>query len=220
MPTFNVELSDLTIDARFSAPNFNVLAEEGRRTLAAMCAALAPFGTGLNDVTFGQTGTLADRNAYFAISRYNAGVKLTVANVEIGFNDLSKVTFEIIQAVIRAAGSALPGMGIGLYSVSMNSHGRVDGMSGAAFTAPLVGRAPEGLGPLTRSGAVFYYGARGPIVHTGLVVDSSMLVPDGVFVRVLFGVAGNAVSFDTLPELGRRTAREAFASLRLQVPNF
>lgn len=221
MPAFNVKLADLGIDARFEAPAFGALRQEGQRVIDTIYAALVPFGIDLSNVTFGQTGPLADRNIYFGLPVLNAGVKLTVGRMEIGFNDLVKVNFDLIRNVIQAAHGALEASGLGAkiatYAATLNCHGTVEGVAGRDFIKPLLARIPEGLGPSIASGTVFYFGAQEHRTNLALVLDASAMVTDGLYARVIFTLDGKRVRFQDLGEVGRESIRQAFRALDLQV---
>jgi hypothetical protein len=221
--TFDLKIGDLTVDARFEKPAFPALRAEGNRLLDVLYAALSPFGIDLSNVVFGQNGTLADRNVYFGIPSLNAGVKVTVGRVEIGFNELTKIDFATADKVIKAVYTALEaadvGAKIGTYNLNLNAHGMVEGGNSQNVAKSFFARVPSGLGPNISSGAVFYFGAHDRRVNMALVADSSTLVTDGLYVRIIFALDGKRVLSQDLPTVGRESIKQAFGALDLQLPN-
>lgn len=222
MRKFDVKIGDLGIEGRFESPAFSVLRQDGQRFFELLYVALAPFGMDLSNVTFGQTGTLADKNAYFALPALNGGVKLTVGRLEIGFNDINKINFEgiknIINSVYGALESANVGARISSYTATLNVHGVVDGTAGHAFIEPFVARKPNGLGPSLGSGVVFYFGAHERRTNMAVVLDGSALVTDGLYSRMIITLDARRVRYQDLADAGKESITQAFGAVNLE-PN-
>jgi hypothetical protein len=221
VPKFDAKLADLGIDGRFELPAFSLLGADGQRLVEVLYSELTSFGIELSNVTYSQVGSLADRNVYFALPALNAGVKVAVGRMEVGFNDLTKVDLDVVNRVAQAAYGSLDKAAINAkirtYTATLNTHGLVEGTPSRNFIKPFLARVPSGLGPLTSSGAVFYFGAHGSLTQSALVVDSSVVVRDGVYIRVIFTLDGQRVQLRELTSVGNETIKQAFAALDLQL---
>lgn len=221
MSNLHIKVADLTIDGRFEAPAFTLFQAESGRIIEAFHAALAPFNFDLGNITFGQVGSLAERNIFFFIPSLNAGIKLTVGRIEIGFNDLNKVTFETINALMQLVDGALatskfPAR-IGTYTATLNSHGIIENKSSQDFISPFLQKIPASIGPHLGSGAVFYFGAFEDWSGLALVMDNSGVLDGGLYVRVLLTLDGKKIALKDLAAVGRAALRKAFGAFDLQV---
>lgn len=220
MRKFEVKQGELTIEGRFERPAFSLLRAEGANVVELLYAELNRYGITPNDITFGQTGSLADRYVLFYMPRIAAGVKVSVAKLEVGFNDLARVTFADVSAIALAAFNVLskPTEQVKLtdFVTTLNVHGTVDDIEAVDFLEPYLGKAPDGLGPSTGGAAGFYYGAEGPRQTLSIIMDGSVLYARGIYVRVTAGFDGRQITYAELLDVGRDTVRRAFASLGLE----
>jgi hypothetical protein len=166
---------------------------------------------------------MADRHIYFNLPVLNAGVKLNVGRMDVGFNDMNRANFDAINRVLHAAYGALDegnvGAKIASYAITVNSHGSIEGTTGAEFVKPFFGRAPAGLGPTLGSGGVFYFGAHERRTGLAVVMEASSLVTDGLYTRLIFTLDGTRVRYQDVAEAGRETIRHALGAMDLQLEN-
>lgn len=219
MRNFDVKLADLTIEGSFAPPAFALLRPETLRVLEQIYTSVERYGITLNDVTAPHSVSLAERNVFFNLWRYSAGIRLSVGKLEIGFNDLLRVTFSDVSAIGVSAFDALSKIEqrprIATFTVNLNVHGIVEGVDPIDMMKEHVKKAPDGLGPSTGGAVGFYYGPEGPRRTLSIIMDGSALIPRGIFLRVTAGFDGQQIDYQNLPGAGRNTLARAFSALGL-----
>ena len=216
---FSIELADLTVELRFERPDFLLLGVSANRFVHAVFPFLERYGSTPQDVTFGNAASVGERHAHVMAPRISAGVKLSVAKVDVGVNDLLKVSFEDVQVLVLGAMSALTQVEaankVAAYSVTLNVHGGIAGASAADYIGRYFQSRPKGLGPDTGGALAFYYGQEGARYQCAVIVDGSALVPSGLYLRVAMTYDAKKLSAEEVLKAGKADLGKVFASLEL-----
>jgi hypothetical protein len=153
------------------------------------------------------------------VPRISGGVKLSVSKIELGFNDIRKVSSAEIQAIALAAAKSLaevdPSVKVFGYALVLNTHGIVEGANVVDFLDGYLASRPEGLGPSTGAAVGFYYGTEGPRIHLAAIMDGSVPVERGLFVRLTTAFDGRSLEAENLLNAAWGEFRKAYAALRL-----
>lgn len=219
MQNFTVKQADFTIDLRLERPAFALLGAPSHRLLQLIYEHFERYGVTANDITYGNVGSLGDRHVLIFVPRISSGVKLSVSKIELGFNDLRKVSLAEIQAaVIVAAGSLIqvdPTTKVIEYALTLNVHGLLEGSSVVDFIGGYFGSRPGGLGPSTGSATGFYYGTEGSRTQLAIIMDGSVPVEGGLYVRLTTAFDARELGAGNLVNAGWGEFRKAFAAVKL-----
>ena len=80
-----------------------------------------------------------------------------------------------------------------------------------------IGEAPSGFGPSLGSGVVFYFGPSGDRKSSSIIIDNSLVVSGGAYIRTLFTLDGTKVGIADLPENCVKTVHEMYKLVDLQL---
>jgi hypothetical protein len=214
---FDVKQADLTIEGHFAKPDLALLRADRGGLVEILSGQLARYGVTLNDITFGSGNSLADRYALFYQPRMAVGIKATVAKLEVGFNDVLRITFTDVRAVTTEAfetlSKAAPHAKVMLFGATLNVHGIIEGVTPVEFLKSHTAKAPDSLGPSTGGAAGFYYGEDGPRKSLAIIMDGSALYQGAVYLRITTAFDGQTPK---VVDAGREVVRRAFAALGLQ----
>lgn len=220
MQAFSVKQADLTLELNFEKTAFSLLGTTWQRVMQSLHARLERYGVTPRDISIGQVGPIGDRYMTFLMPRINGGVKLNVSKVEIGLNNALAVTFEdlrhIVSSVVESLREADEAFRFANLVASYNVHGELTGSNAAAFIGSFVRARPEGLGPDTGGAAGFYYGSEASRLHLAVILDGSVLVPDGLYMRLTTSFDGRRVDLNSVLETGRAEFRKTFVALGLR----
>jgi hypothetical protein len=217
---FEVKQSDLTVEGRFQKPAFGVVGAGQQKLHESLLSRLATFGSAPSNVFLNAaTGSLADRGATFNIPSVNAGIKLSIDKVEIGFNDLTRVHFPQLRTIATHAFEALdehvPDLRYVAYIALLNYHGLIEGVKPLEFIGQYVTKAPD-LGMHSGSAAGFYYGPKGSRHQLNVIVDTSVAVPNGVYIRIAITFDGSKLAHDTLTAVAAKGVKDVFTAFQLE----
>lgn len=219
MPAFVVKLADLTIEANFERVAFSLLGATWNRAMESIYGRLERYGVTPKEITLGQVGSVGDRHMTFLLPKINGGVKVYVSKIEIGLNNVLIATFEDLRTIVAGVTESLreaePNVRFGNAIATYNVHGTLEGIGAAQFLASFLTNRPKGLGPDTGGAAGFYYGTEGPRIHLSVIMDGSVMVPDGLYMRLTTSFDARAIEVSRLLDAGRNEIRKAFTSLNL-----
>jgi hypothetical protein len=216
---FSVRQSDLTIEFRFERPAFGLLGPTSHRFVALIYDNLEQYGISAPDIHYGNAGSLGDRHVLINVPRINAGIKVSIAKFDVGFNELAKVPFPDIEKIVLGAVAALHEVDssskIAGCLATLNVHGLLEGSNVIDFIGNYFGSRPTGLGPSTGSASGFYFGAEGPRLHLSIIMDGSVPVQGGLYLRLMTSFDGRKIEVKDALKAGREEFRKAFAALNL-----
>jgi hypothetical protein len=101
------------------------------------------------------------------------------------------------------------------YGVTLNYHGLVEGKNVIEFVQHYVGKMPD-LGPVTGAAGGFYYGKKGPRDFLSVVIDNSLAVPNGLYVRINAIFDGKQLPPSELPKAGAAMVSEVLGAFQLE----
>jgi hypothetical protein len=220
----SVVRSEVAFEAGYAQPEF-ALFRDAAALLHHLYARLQPHGLKLTDLRVERgAGNVAEQHVLFYLFDYVMTVRVRVERLEVTCASLSSeehlqkfkaATVDLLQAVKDVKSE----LAFRAFAVASSIHVMLDGQSTRAYLAQFAARIPEGPGPLTGSGSVFYFGPSEDRLLSAITVDTSALVPDGLFVRVNGVWDASRVAPDFL-RTGTVDAfvRRAHESLGLQLP--
>lgn len=217
-----VPKADLAFEAGFSKPEF-ALFRDGADLLDRLYARLEPYGLQLNDIRVERgTSNAAEQHVLVYLFNYWMTIRIRFERIEITCSHLPQDLVEKYKAAIldvtRAVKEHKPDLSFKAFAVASAFHAKLEGLSAREYLARFVTEAPQGLGPSTGSGAVFYYGAEGSRLLATVTADMSAVVPDGLFVRI-YGIWDSArIEIDALAGTADAFVRQALEKLDLQLP--
>ncbi|OQW31450.1 MAG: hypothetical protein A4E20_03965 [Nitrospira sp. SG-bin2] len=210
MTSFKVVHGEISLQAHFLVPLFDLLDPPASRVHSALYSDLSEFGISLNDVklVYG-VPNLAEVSVSYYLLNLNALVKLSLDRLEITFSETTQLSHDQMIAVYKKTFHSLGQMATGFkvreYNVTLALHGLLEDKSTVEFWKDLVPKVPMGLGPTSGQGVVFYHGAHDKIASSSVVLDTSVRVPNGIFFRTTVNLDGAKLSTDDLPGFVEKT---------------
>jgi hypothetical protein len=219
MARLKIAQGDLTIELRFDHPDFILLQTQSNRFIQLAFPHLEVHGATANDVTVGNAPSVGDRFINVMAPRVGAGIKLTAHKIDIGFNDVLRIKFPEVQRLVLGALQAFAQLEAAshvlAYGATLNVHAAIEGIPAATFINGYYKSRPQGLGPDTGGGLGFYYGAEGARVLCSVIVDGSVLVPNGIYMRVSVLYDAKQISADEMLKAGKQQLGKVFTALDL-----
>ena len=172
--------------ARSRAPLW-ALVQDMPAVCACLLDRLGPFDVGLNDLRLDNgDGNLGRSNLGFWAFDLGVRCEIRLASVDVRCHELNQVDVRqldrLTQAVLGAVLEGQPGASFSEYEVTFRMHGAPDTLNPATFLQRFTGSEPEGLGPVTASGASFHFGPGGRRVSCAVSADVSELFTDSIHV--------------------------------------
>ncbi len=185
---FEVRQSEFSYLASFEMPVFDVLGTGGQ-LYAAIYAGFARFRVKLQDIKV-ESLTLnpADISVVCSLLGLGALVRYRLDRVEVwsttprGFDDAGLA--ELIEDALRVVRDASRTSRVAAHTLSLGLHGVLTEGTIAARLAAYVQRTPEGTPPLRPSGVSFSCEWPEGEGESAIVLERSVTVPDGAFLRV------------------------------------
>lgn len=217
-----ISKADLRFEAGFPKPEFGLFRDVAA-LLDHLYRHLEPYGLRLTDIRVERgTGTVGDQHILLYLFNYSVVVRVRVERIEVTCSDLPQELVRGFTAavldVLRSVKSYRSDLSFRTYAIVIGLHAKLEGHSVREYLARFVANAPEGLGPATGSGAVFYFGTEADRLLSTVTADVSAVVPDGLFVRVHAVWDAGRVVGDALPMAADSFLRQALESLGLQLP--
>ena len=219
---FRLRDAAFSIRARLCAPLWN-LAQDVPAICSCVLERLAPFGVSLNDLRIdNRDGNLGEASLGFWALDFHARCSIRLADVEVECRQLRQVeTRQIGQLTEALLGSVLDGQpdaAFADYQAIFQMHGVPGDSSPATFLQQFTNSKPEGLGPVTGSGATFHFGPLGHRISCAISADMSSSFNDSIYLatRVVFD-ADQLQKEDLMAESGRYL-EASLAALGLTLP--
>jgi len=222
MPTqLAVSLADLALEAGYPQPDFGLL-RDGSSLVGHLYTRLEPYGLTLNDIRAeGVTGSAADRHILVTLFNGTLSLRVRIDKVEVAWtrfnNDqtekLKSATLDAMKAFVDYKAT----ISFKSFAVALALHGPLNGMRAREYLARFVTNIPTNVGPPVGAGAAFYFGAADTRLYSAVIVDASVIVTDGLFVRVHSTWDARQMALDALGGIAEAYFRQVWASLDLQV---
>lgn len=204
----------------FEKAAFSLLGTTWQRLMQSLHSGLERYGVTPREITVGQVGPVGDRYMTFLLPRINGGVKVNVSKIEIGLNNALIPTFEDLRHIVNSTTESLreadEAIRFSNLVATYNVHGELPGENAAEFIKGFMSVRPSGLGPDTGGAAGFYYGTEGPRQHLSIILDGSVLVSNGLYMRITTSFDGRRIEMNRVLDAGRDEFRRAFAALGLE----
>jgi len=194
---FHVEKSDVTIHANFQAP-FWPLVHNMPSLYSALLDGMREFGVGSQAIRNDSgDGSLGGYNVNFGMLEFRAIGRIRLETAEFQCPNLAKQDLDQIErAFVRFADALVTAQSdvrFASWDVSVNLHGQPEEIAAKDYLSGFLSKMPDGMGPCTGSGVVFYFGERPPTISSSVTAEISAILPDRVFVRVHSMFDGAAV---------------------------
>jgi hypothetical protein len=213
--------ADLLFEAALTQPDFT-LPRDAPLVLQNLFTRLAPYGLRISDLKIEHVGNVADYHVLCYLFNYWMTIKVRIEKIEIACSELPKDYVQRFKAaildVLRAVTDSRAQVSFRGFAVALGLHAKLENLIARDFLARLTARIPEGLGPSTGNGAVFYFGPAGERVLSSVTTDLSALAPEAVYLR-LHGVWDpRKVDLNSFPDVVDAFVQQALESLDLQLP--
>lgn len=224
MPKCEIKSADLMIEARFAEPAFGLRQEQTATIHREVFSALRRvLPVTANDVTIDLSPNLGQQGVTYNLPSIGALVKLQVARVEFIVSDTRRLSFADGQAmfsgVMAALYQMLPGFAIELYSAVVSMHVSIEGQTGRQLVDPHVAKELEGLGPSTGHAVAYYFGEQGARRMHAIILDGSVLVKDGLYIRQNIEFNGKDIDFASFPQILNDAVMNTLKALDLERVN-
>jgi hypothetical protein len=207
-------------EAGFPKPEFTLF-RDGGALLDQLYRRLEPHGLRLADIRF-ERGTGADQHFLIYLFNYWMTVRIRVERIEVTCSELPQDLVEKFKAaildVLRAVREHKADLSFRAFAVAVGFHAKLEGQPVRNYLAQFVTNAPQDLGASTGSGVVFYFGAEGDRLLSSITADLSLVVPDGLFVRVHGLWDAGRVAPESIARVADAFVRQALESIHLQLP--
>jgi hypothetical protein len=211
--------AELRFDASYTRPAFDLF--ESRNSLGVLFKYLAPHGLRLADLrTEAANGNIGEQHLNCSLFNYLMNIKIRTEGVEIFCSQLPRDHVSQFDAaivdVLKAIKEGSPTLAFGAFSTAIGLHGKLQGQNARDYLATLTTTPPEGLGPSTGSGSVFYFGPEGDRLLSSITADVSIVVRDGLYLRISGTWDPAKVTIDTLGQTTKTFVNDALANMNLQ----
>ena len=216
---FKVSQGDFVFQADFAEPIFELF---NNTTLQRqLFSKFARHGLRLVDIKAERGGgSLGEAQLNCWFFNFSTALRIWLERVEINCLDVTRVSpqklKDLITGVLETAGSHFK-IPFKTYGMALWLHGLLEGVAPKEFLSKFFTRAPNDLGPLLASGAVFYYGAKGEKVLSSLTVDLSAAIREGIFVRIQVTWNAEKVDSGELAALAKEHVKSALSQLGLRL---
>lgn len=217
-----VSKADLVFEAGFPKPEFGLF-RDGASLLDGLYRHLEPYGLRLTDIRFERgAGNVGDQHILLYLFNYWMTVRVRVERIEVTCSDLPEDYVDKFKAaildVLRAVKDYRPDLACRAFVISVGLHAKLEGQLARDYLARFVTNVPQTLGPSTGSGTVFYFGPQGDRLLSTVTADVSVVVPEGLYVRVHGVWDAGRVGADALAGIAEAFIRQALDSIGLQLP--
>lgn len=218
----DVSKAELSFEAGFPKPEFGLF-RDGAALLDHLYRRLEPYGLRLTDIRFERgTGNVSDQHILLYLFNYWMTVRVRVERIEITCSELPQKDVEKFKAaildVLLAVKNYKADLSFRAFAIAINLHAKLEGQSVRDYLARFVTSVPKNLGPPTGSGAVFYFGAEGDRLLSTVTADVSLVVPEGLFIRIHGVWDAGRVTPDAIAGKADIFVRQALDGLGLQLP--
>ena len=221
MPTnLDVLKAELGFEAAYAQPEFDLF-EGPSRLLDRVYQRLEKHGIRLSDLRAENSSIIGERYLHCYLFNYAMTVKVRYDKIEINCVEFPRSHIEKYAAgildVLAAVKDALPKLSYKAFAIAVALHGRIEGQATRDFLRLLSVKSPEGLGPSTGSGVVFYYGQEKERLLSSITADISAAVQDAIFLRIHGVWDGSRISAESLPKLANDFVSLALGALGFQL---
>lgn len=211
--------AELGFEAAYSQPEFNLF--EGPLLLDKVYKRLEKHGLRLSDLRAENSSMIGERHLHCYLFNYVMTVKIRYDKVEINCVEFPRSHVESYVAgildVLGAVKDALPTLFYRSFAVAIALHGKIQGLATREFLNRFTAKSPEGLGPSTGSGAVFYYGQENDRLLSSLTADISAAVQDAIYIRTQGVWDGTRAPVESVPKLANDFVGQALGVIGLQL---
>lgn len=218
---FEVERADLAFEAGYAEPAFELLRDVSG-LLRSLYSHLTPHGMRLTDMKVERGGnSVIDHHVFCYLFNFVMTARVRVERIEVTCSEFPRAYVEkfgaAIVAVVRAVQQHAPHIRFRAHAMGVSLHGRIDGTPAREYLSQFAAGIPDGLGPSTGNGAVFYFGQDADQLLSSVSMDVSASVPNGLWVRPHVVWDATKVNVERLPEHAELFVRKVLAQLGLEL---
>ena len=216
-----VSRSDLTIEAAYQQPQFGLF-QENRGLYTRLATRLSPHGLKLSEMKIERgNGSIGEYHLSFFLLEYLLVVRVRVDRIEIYCTQLRDDNKNHVVAAATETLACLRetiGAEYRVYAVTLNIHGVLENQSAKAFLGKLVVPPPAAAGPIVGHGVGYYFAGAGDRSASSLVLDTSALVPDGLYAKPQATWDASRVAPDELAVRAEEFVRTTLGWFGIEVP--
>ena len=205
MVKFSTKKSDISVEASFSGPAFDLLKPESAlhekvtERLAEFCQI-----TG-DDIRLNRDAVpLSNASVTYALAALDGAARVSIDKAQIAFFNAHLLRTEQIAssslALLNAVSEVIPNSSYQNFVVRGNIHCVLEGVEPLAHTSRYVSPVPEGFEKTIGNAVMYYFGQEGPRSYSSVGVDMSGEFSDCVYVTVAIGYDSTKIGMDELPE--------------------
>lgn len=218
---FEVARAELNFEAGYVQPAFELFRDPAL-LLRSVFTRLSPYGVRLTDIRDDRgAGNVGDYHLLCYLFNYVMTVRVRVDRVEVYCSQLLREDIPKFGAamidVVRAVRDHPAATGFRAYALALGLHGIIEAQRPREFMSHFAALVPQGLGPSTGNGAVFYFGAEGDRLSSSLTIDLSAFVADALYVRPQAIWDAKQVEIESLPVRGDAFVRQALDQIGLEL---
>ncbi|CAE6703405.1 MAG: hypothetical protein H8K06_08670 [Nitrospira sp.] len=214
----DVVKAELGIEATYAQPEFSLF--EGPKLIETLYKRLEKYGLKISELQAENSAIIGERHIRFYLFSYLMNVKIRYDKVEVTCTELPRNRVddysEAIVDILGAVTDCCSGVSFKVFSVATALHAKLEGKPSRDFIGGLTVKGPEGLGPLTGAGAVFYFGPENERLLSSITVDVSAAVTDAIYLRIYGIWDGKRVRVDSLRRMAKDFVAQALASLNVR----
>src|SRR5712691_9483590 len=168
-----------------------------------MFLSLKKHGLTLGDIRVESgSSNLSAANVTYGLNTFNAFVRVWMDRVEVSFADFRRVS---LDQMLEITGIALDVIQRLVQDIEISQ-----------FTSQYVKNAPEGLGAVSGSGVVYYFGPEAERRFSSFVIDNSVVLPGAIFLRAVVIFDGTMLPMAHSPSAARDYLSKMLASMHLE----
>jgi hypothetical protein len=218
---FKVRQGDITFYANFAEPAFAIF-RDGITLHRTLYQQLSRFGLRVADMKPERASNLGDTQLACSLLNLSTEVRVRIERIEVMCWDLSQISQETFTELalisLGAIASSAPNNPFKTYSLSVNLHGSVEGVTTRDFLSRFAPPPLKTLGAPLASGLVFYYGAEAERVSSFVTLDLSGVQADALYTRLYVVWDAGRISPQDLPAAAEKYFGAAFDGIGLVWP--
>jgi len=216
---FRIERSELNAQLAFAEPLWPI-ANNVAALYSGLLAHMGEFGVTSHAMRADNgDGSLGGFNINFWMLQYGAIVRIRLDGIEVNVPNFSVDVGQLERALLAldlSLREAQNNLSYSNFTLTVGMHGRAEGVDSKQFLERFTGKAPQGLGSLVGSGAIFYFEGPPPITVLSVSADLSATVAGGIFVKV-HSVFDGSMKMDALRRVAEPQLEQSIKALGLDV---
>ena len=222
MRTVIAKRGEVLLTASFQSPAFTLLNPPASEFHEKVYSNLAKYGLTLSDIRIESTlNPLSEASVKYDLHRQNSLVKLSLDRLEIYFFSLNSIDeqtmVEIVNGALNAVTASHPEIRFADFTANVGVHGVFEGGKLEEYLSEHIKQSPEGFGPVSGRGIVYYLGPTGNTKSASFTIDVSLVISGGVYFRTVFTLDGTKVGVTDLTNIAIKKFYEMYKIMNIDL---